>query len=130
VTSYIELQRDAQSCERWNRLHPLESPRVPFLQQAMAGQQGVFIAVSDYVRALAQTISPWMPATYSVLGTDGFGLSETRAALRDYFEVSADYIVHAALVALFQEKAISKQAMLTWVAQLHIDAEKVDPMSR
>lgn len=130
VTSYIELQRDAQSCERWNRLHPLESPRAPFLQQAMAGHQGVFIAVSDYVKALAQTISPWMPTTYSVLGTDGFGLSETRAALRDYFEVSADYIVHAALVALYREKTISKKMLSAWVAQLHINAEKIDPMSR
>lgn len=130
VTSYIELQRDAQSCERWNRLHPLASPRIPFLHQVFAGHKGVFVAVSDYVKALALTISPWMPTMYSVLGTDGFGLSETRATLRDYFEVSADYIVHAALVALYREKSISKKSLLTWIAQLHVDAEKYDPMSR
>ena len=130
VTSYIELQRDAQNCERWNRLHPLESPRTPYLQQVFADQRGVFVAVSDYVKALAQTISPWMPATYSVLGTDGFGLSETRAALRDYFEVSTDYIVHAALVALYREKTISKQCLTDWIAHLHIDTEKFDPMNR
>ena len=130
MTSYVELQRDAQSCERWNRLHPLESPRVAFLRQVFTGHQGVFVAVSDYVKALAQSISPWMPATYSVLGTDGFGLSETRATLRDYFEVSADYIAHAALVALYREKTISKQNLEEWIAQLHVDAEKYDPMSR
>lgn len=130
VTSYIELQRDAQSCERWNRLHPLDAPRLPFVQETFAGHPGVFIAVSDYVKALPLTISPWMPATYSVLGTDGFGLSETRAALRDYFEVSEDYIVHAALVSLYREKIITKRKLQEWLAQLNVDENKIDPMSR
>ncbi len=130
VTSYIELQRDAQACERWNRLHPLEVPRVPYVAQVFDEQPGVYVAVSDYVKALPQTIAAWMPDSYTVLGTDGFGLSETRAALRDYFEVSRDYIVQAALVAMFRENRLDEKTLARLSAQLQIDTEKFEPMCR
>ncbi len=130
VTSYGELQRDAQACERWNRLHPLESPLLPFVQQCFGEQAGVFVAVSDYMKALPQSIAPWMPGPYTVLGTDGFGLSETREALRDYFEISPDYIAHAALVSLYRSGELSAKAFKKALAGLRIDPDKADPMAR
>ncbi|MEX0619581.1 MAG: pyruvate dehydrogenase (acetyl-transferring), homodimeric type [Pseudohongiellaceae bacterium] len=130
VTSFIELARDAQSCDRWNRLHPLSSPREPYLQSLFAGHDGVFVAVTDYMKTLPIGIAPWMPANYTVLGTDGFGLSETRAALRDYFEISADYVVHATLVALYRDQRLKKDELVGLTAGLNIDPDKVDPATK
>ena len=130
VTSYTQLQRDAQACERWNRLHPLQESRQPYVRQCFDGESGIAVAVSDYVKALPQSIAPWMPAGYTVLGTDGFGLSETREALRQFFEISSDYIAHAALVQMFRAGSISEKALKAGCATLDVDPEKVDPLAR
>jgi len=100
VTSFNLLYRDAMEAERWNRLHPEAEPRISYLQQTLAGEQGVFLAVTDYVKALPNSIAPWIPGEYTVLGTDGYGLSESRETLREHFEISPQHIVIAALQTL------------------------------
>ncbi|NNL84202.1 MAG: pyruvate dehydrogenase (acetyl-transferring), homodimeric type [Myxococcales bacterium] len=105
VTSYAELYRDCVACERRRRTEP-NATAVPYLARALEGEAGVFVAVSDYMKVLPQSLSQWVPGELISLGTDGFGLSGTREELRDYFEVSADYIVFAALSALEAEKAV------------------------
>ena len=87
VTSYSELYRDGHACERWNMLHPAETPRVPYVTQCLKDAPGVLVAASDYVKALPDSIDRWLPRPLRALGTDGFGRSESRAALRDFFEV-------------------------------------------
>ena len=127
VTSYNELYRDAIACERWNRLHPGEPPRAAYLTQALADSDGVYVAASDHMKALPNAISPWVPGEYEVLGTDGYGVSESRDDLREYFEVNAAHIELAALTAL---KAAGNNAMevtAETVAGLEIDAAKPDP---
>ena len=89
VTSYQELYRDGHAVERWNRLHPGEKPRVPYVTQCLGGTEGVIVAASDYVKVLPDAIDRWLPRPLTSLGTDGFGRSESRAALRDFFEVDA-----------------------------------------
>ena len=130
VTSFSELQRDALACERWSRLHPLQEPRRSWLEESLRGEAGVFVAVTDYIKALPNGISRWMPKAYTVLGTDGYGLSETRAALRDYFEIDAKHIAHAALVLLLREGAINEQQWREHAALLAIDPDKPDPLAR
>ncbi len=93
VTSYQELYRDGHAVERWNRLHPGEKPRVPYVTQCFAGTEGVIVAASDYVKILPDGIDRWLPRPLTSLGTDGFGRSENRAALRDFFEVDAKFVV-------------------------------------
>jgi len=100
VTSYQELYREAHASERWNRLHPGEQPRVPYVVQCLAATDGVIVAASDYVKALPDLIGRWLPGRFTSLGTDGFGRSESRAALRDFFEMDAKTIVVATLGAL------------------------------
>src|SRR5271170_5338977 len=102
VTSYKELYVDGNECERWNRLHPSEKPRVPFLTQQLAGSPGVLVAASDYLKSLPSMVGKWMPRRLCALGTDGFGRSEGRAALRDFFEVDARFITLATLHELLQ----------------------------
>ncbi|MDP1932926.1 MAG: pyruvate dehydrogenase (acetyl-transferring), homodimeric type [Gammaproteobacteria bacterium] len=130
VTSFLELQRDAQECERWNRLHPLRTQKIPYVKSTFSNELGVFVAVTDYMKALPSSIAPWMPRAYTVLGTDGYGLSETRETLRDFFEISADYIAHAALVSLYREKIISKAVFQKDVAGVRVNTDKIDPMER
>ncbi len=100
VTSYTELARDAVTAGRWNMLHPDQPPQQSFLEQQLQGQQGPFIAASDYVRALAEQVEPFVPGGLFVLGTDGFGRSEARKELRRHFEVDAECITVAALYQL------------------------------
>ncbi len=106
VTSYKELYRDGNDCERWNLLHPGEKPRVPFVTQCLKDAPGVLVAASDYMKVLPEAIAQWMPRTLVALGTDGFGRSENREALRDFFEVDAKHIVLATLNALAKDKQI------------------------
>jgi pyruvate dehydrogenase E1 component len=130
VTSYVELAREAEACERQARLDPLgERPR-PYVEQLFAAAEGPVIAVSDYLKTLPGSIARWMPASYTVLGTDGFGVSESRPDLRDHFEVSAAHIVQAALVGLYREGRIGEQEMREQLAPLGIDADKCDPAGR
>jgi pyruvate dehydrogenase E1 component len=97
ATSWTELRRDAVACEAWNLLHPGEEPRVPYVARALADTAGPVVAVSDFMRAVPDLVSRWVPGAYTSLGTDGFGLSDTRHALRRHFHVDAESIVATAL---------------------------------
>ena len=130
VTSYLELAREAQACERWNRLHPLEEPRASYLQKLFEDTGKVFVAASDYMKSLPESISRWMGTNYSVLGTDGYGLSETRPALRAYFEINPQHIVLAALQNLAQQGFIDTDQVLAAIAEFGIDTEKTNPVER
>jgi pyruvate dehydrogenase E1 component len=127
VTSYKQLYFDGNDVERWNLLHPSEKPRVPYVTQCVAGKPGVFIAASDYVKALPNSISQWLPGHLISLGTDGYGRSESRAALRDFFEVDYRYITLATLAALSYEEKIKAEVVNQAMRDLEINPEKVNP---
>ncbi len=127
VTSYKELYRDGNDCERWNMLHPGSVPRVPYVTQALKDAPGVFIAASDYMKVLPESIGQWVPGKLVSLGTDGFGRSENRASLRDFFEVDAKHIVLATLSALAREKQIGVDVVQKALKDLDINPEKPNP---
>jgi pyruvate dehydrogenase E1 component len=127
VTSYSELYRDGHACERWNMLHPAAEPRVPYVTQCLGNAPGVMVAASDYVKALPDSIDRWLPRPVTVLGTDGFGRSDNRAALRDFFEVDARFVTLATLAALTREKQIDQSVVQQVIKDLEIDADKVNP---
>jgi pyruvate dehydrogenase E1 component len=127
VTSYKELYREGNDCERWNMLHPDATPRIPFVTQALKDAPGVLVAASDYMKVLPQSISQWMPRPLVALGTDGFGRSENRAALRDFFEVDAKHVVLATLHALAREKQLDLSVVKQAVKDLGISPEKANP---
>jgi pyruvate dehydrogenase E1 component len=128
VTSYKELYRDGHNVERWNRLHPSGQPRVPYVSSCLADATGVFVAATDYVKALPDSVSRWFPRPLVSLGTDGFGRSDSRTALRDFFEVDARLITLATLGALAREKKIKPSVVQKAVKDLDIDPEKANPM--
>ena len=130
VTSYVELAREAEACERESRLHPLQPRRKPYVESLFDTLQGPVIAVTDYIKGLPGSIARWMPASFTVLGTDGFGLSESREDLRNHFEVSSAHIVQAALVDLYRKGRISEQEMKDHLGDLGIDSNKIDPAGR
>jgi len=127
VTSYKQLYVEGNEAERWNMLHPGEKPRVPYITQCVKDSPGVFVAASDYVKALPDSISQWLPGPLLSLGTDGFGRSDNRTALRDFFEVDSRYITLAVLAALVREKKIDPTAARTAMRELEIDPEKANP---
>jgi pyruvate dehydrogenase E1 component len=127
VTSYKRLYRDGNDCERWNMLHPGEKPRVPFVTQCLKDAPGVFVAASDYMKVLPESIAQWVPRQLVSLGTDGFGRSENRAALRDFFEVDAKHIVLATLTALARDKQINPELLTAAIKDLGINSEKPNP---
>ena len=127
VTSYPELYRDGQAVERWNWLHPGEQPRVPYVTQCLRGTEGVIVAASDYVKILPGAIDRWAPRRMTALGTDGFGRSEGRASLRDFFEVDAKHVVLATLDDLAREGAIDVKVAVQAVKDLGINPEKLNP---
>jgi pyruvate dehydrogenase E1 component len=127
VTSYTELAREAEACERHNRLQPLEKPEVPYIQALFADEPGPIVAVTDYMKALPNSIARWMPETYTVLGTDGFGVSEARSDLRDHFEVCQSHICQAALVGLHGLGKLSKALLKKHCGALRIDKRKRGP---
>jgi pyruvate dehydrogenase E1 component len=127
VTSYKELYRDANDCERWNLLHPGDAVKVPFVTQTLKDAPGPFIAASDYMKVLPESLAKWVPGQLVSLGTDGFGRSENRAALRDFFEVDAKHIVLATLGALAREKKIGIDVMKKAIHDLEINPEKLNP---
>ncbi|MGF1546302.1 MAG: pyruvate dehydrogenase (acetyl-transferring), homodimeric type [Thiotrichales bacterium] len=128
VTSFSELQRDGMDCERWNLLHPEETPRAPYVTRLLRGQPGPVIAATDYIKAHADQIRGFIPARYAVLGTDGFGRSDTRAALRRHFEVNRHYVVVAALKALADEQAIAANQVTEAIRRYGIDVNKTNPL--
>ena len=128
ITSYKELYRNGHEVERWNRLHPLEPPRVPYVTSCLQDAPGVCVAASDYVKALPDSISRWFPRPLVALGTDGFGRSDSRRALRDFFEVDARHITLATLAALRQEKKLKPEVVQKAMQDLEISPEKVNPM--
>src|SRR6201987_3339131 len=127
VTSYKELYRDANDCERWNMLHPGEAANVPYVTQTLKDAQGPFIAASDYMKVLPESLGKWVPGQLVSLGTDGFGRSENRVALRDSFEVDAKHIVLATLGALAREKKIGSDVVKRAVQELGINPDKANP---
>ena len=128
VTSYKNLYWDALDTDRWNRLNPEKKPRASFLQQQTAGASGIFVAASDYLKALPEMIARHLPGPVVMLGTDGYGRSETREALRDFFEVDARHIAFAALSALAREKAIPMTTVKKARAALKIDPDRINPL--
>jgi len=130
VTSYNELYRQAEACERYNRLHPTAKPRVPRVRRLFPDASAVVVAATDYMKALPNSIARWMPDNYLVLGTDGYGLCETRAELRSWFEVSADHICHAALTGLYRAGKLDASELEARTAELEVDPEQPDPALR
>jgi pyruvate dehydrogenase E1 component len=127
VTSYQELYRDGHTTDRWNRLHPGEQPRVPYVTQCLGAAEGVIVAASDYVKALPDAIDRWLPRRLTSLGTDGFGRSEGRASLRDFFEVDAKFITAATLSALLQDGQVDAAVVQKAIKDLGINPEKPNP---
>ena len=127
VTSYTNLYKDGHAADRWNRLHPTETPRLPYVTQVTQDAPGVFVAASDYLKVLPDAIDQWLPRKLHSLGTDGFGRSESRAALRNFFEVDSRFITLATLYALMQEKQIEATLVTQAIKDLGIDTEKADP---
>lgn len=128
ITSYNELRREALHVERENLLNPNNSPKVPYVTQCLKNEKGVFIAASDYMKVLPDSIRQWIPGSFTALGTDGFGRSESRKALRDFFEVDARHIVWATLVSLSKNKQISSDVLVAAQKDLKINPKKLNPM--
>ncbi|WP_295364172.1 pyruvate dehydrogenase (acetyl-transferring), homodimeric type [Arenimonas sp.] len=126
--SFTELRRDGFDAERWNRFNPeAKSPRKAYVTECLEGRQGPAIAATDYVRAFADQIRAFVPMHYTVLGTDGFGRSDTRANLRRFFEVDRYYIAHAAIAALAAEGKMNGKDVARAIKQYKIDPEKANP---
>jgi len=128
VTSYQQLRHEALSTDRWNRLHPESEPRIPYVARVLEDIEGPFIAATDFVKTLPDMIRPWLPVQYITLGTDGYGRSDTRKALRRFFEVDPENIAIAALHALCQEGRIKAEKVSEAIRDLDIDPEKPDPL--
>ena len=127
ATSFNELGRDCQDAARWNRLNPLEEPKLPFVAQQLKGVKGPVIAATDYMKNFAEQIRPCVPGRYTVLGTDGFGRSDSRVNLRRFFEVDANHIAAAAMVDLYREGAITKAVLEKALKKYDIDGAKPNP---
>ncbi|QMV73860.1 pyruvate dehydrogenase (acetyl-transferring), homodimeric type [Comamonas piscis] len=128
--SFNELTRDGQDADRWNLLHPLETPKVPYVTAELANSTGPVVASTDYMKAYAEQIRPFIPAgrTYKVLGTDGFGRSDFRRKLREHFEIDRHYIVVAALKALAEDGKLPAQKVADAIAKYGINADKINPL--
>ncbi|MBW6479944.1 MAG: pyruvate dehydrogenase (acetyl-transferring), homodimeric type [Bacteroidales bacterium] len=127
VTSYKELYEDARETDRWNRLNPEKTPRLTYIEQCLEGDEGLCIAAHDYMKAIPMTVCRWFPGVLTVLGTDGFGRSDNRRALREYFEVDDRHIAYAALHSLHREGKLDKKTLLKAKKDFKIDNEKPNP---
>jgi pyruvate dehydrogenase E1 component len=130
VTSYTELRREALAVERWNRLHPTEPEKTPYIVQALNGSKGPIIAASDYMKSIPDQLSPWLLNRLVTLGTDGFGRSDNREHLRRHFEVDAESIAAAALSRLTRDGKYDAAKTQRAFAELKIDTEAGDPAKR
>jgi pyruvate dehydrogenase E1 component len=127
VTSYNELRREALSVERWNRLHPAEPARVPYIVRALEGAEGPIVAASDYMKVVADQLAPWLPGRLVTLGTDGFGRSDNREHLRRHFEINAPSIAAAALSRLAREGKFDAAKAAAAFGELQVATETGDP---
>jgi len=127
VTSYQELYRDGHACDRWNMLHPDQEARKPYVLQCFENLPGVFVAASDYLKVLPDSIDQWMPRRMRSLGTDGFGRSEDRQSLRRHFEVDAKFITLATLAELGHAGQLDRKVIAQAIKDLEIDPEKAEP---
>ncbi|MBI4692856.1 MAG: pyruvate dehydrogenase (acetyl-transferring), homodimeric type [Gammaproteobacteria bacterium] len=127
VTSFNELRRDGLDCARWNMLHPLETPRASYVETLLRDQPGPVVAATDYIKTYADQIREFVPNTYRVLGTDGFGRSDSRKKLREFFEVNRHYVCVAALKALADDGAIEQGVVAEAISKYGINAEKPNP---
>ncbi|STX28760.1 pyruvate dehydrogenase E1 component oxidoreductase protein AceE [Legionella beliardensis] len=127
VTSFNELRRDGLAVERHNRMHPNEAQQQSYVAQQLADCQGPVVAATDYMRLYADQIRPFVPALYKVLGTDGYGRSDTRARLRHFFEVDAKFIALAALEALIEQGSLPKSVLKDALKRYNINPDKLDP---
>jgi pyruvate dehydrogenase E1 component len=129
ATSFTELRREGMAADRWNMLHPEDAPRVPYVAKCLAQRPGPVVAASDYMKAFADQIRPFIPRerVYRVLGTDGFGRSDSRAMLRHFFEVNRYFVAVAALKALAEQGAGTAKAAAEALKKYKLDPEKPDP---
>jgi pyruvate dehydrogenase E1 component len=125
--SFNELRRNGMETERWNLLHPAQTPRKSYVEECLANRPGPVIASTDYMRAFAEHIRPYVGRRYVCLGTDGFGRSDYRVALRRFFEVDRHYVAIAALNALADEGAIPKSKVADAIAKYGIEPERSPP---
>jgi pyruvate dehydrogenase E1 component len=127
ATSYKSLREDALATERWNRLHPGQQARVPYVTSRLATVGGPVVAVTDYMKAIPDQVARWIPATFTPLGTDGFGRSDGRAALRRFFEIDEGHIVVTVLTGLVREGRLASQEVLDAIEHYGIDPESLPP---
>jgi pyruvate dehydrogenase E1 component len=127
VTSFTELRRDGIEVERWNMLHPVSEPRQAYVSECLADRDGPVVASTDYIRTFADQIRQWVPGTYHVLGTDGFGRSDYRRALRRFFEVDRDYVTVAALKSLADRGAVEPARVQAAIERYQIDPDAPPP---
>jgi pyruvate dehydrogenase E1 component len=127
--SFTELRREGLRTERWNRLHPTSKPRRSYVETCLAAQSGPVVAATDYIKAYADQIRPFVPARYTVLGTDGFGRSDYRRALRSFFEVDRHHVAVAALHSLAQDGAVEAKVVADAIRKYGIDPDKPDPVT-
>ncbi len=128
ATSFQQLRNEALDVERWNRLHPDQEQRVPYVRECLGPSAGPIIAATDYMKAVPDMVSRWIDRPYTVLGTDGFGRSDTREALRTHFEVNAEHIAYAALHGLCLDGASTPDELKRAIGDLGIDPERVNPL--
>ncbi|HEY7840684.1 MAG TPA: pyruvate dehydrogenase (acetyl-transferring), homodimeric type [Gammaproteobacteria bacterium] len=129
VTSFNELRRDGLDVQRWNLLHPEKKPRASYVEETLKAHAGPVIAATDYMKAVSDQIRPFVPRRYTVLGTDGFGRSDTRAKLREFFEVNRFYVAVAALKALADEGEVPAKTVSEAIKKYGIDPEKPNPVT-
>jgi pyruvate dehydrogenase E1 component len=129
VPSYSELRREALECERWNLLHPDQPPKKSYVAACLGDREGPFIAASDYMKVVPDQIRQWVPGKFLVLGTDGYGRSDARAALRSFFEVDYRYIVLASLKALADDSKLDRATVMECFKKFGIDPEKPSPVA-
>jgi pyruvate dehydrogenase E1 component len=129
VTSFNELRRNALETERWNHLHPESEARKSYLEQCLAERPGPYIAATDYMKIIADQVQRWMPGSFVSLGTDGYGRSDSRAALRDHFEVDRRYITVTTLKALADDDVLDQKTVAKAIQKYGIDPEKPDPVN-
>ncbi|MCC6618440.1 MAG: pyruvate dehydrogenase (acetyl-transferring), homodimeric type [Chloroflexi bacterium] len=128
ATSFQQLRNDALDAERWNRLHPDAEQRIPYVSQCLAPSEGPIVAATDYLKTLPDLIAPWVTRSYTVLGTDGFGRSDTRDALREHFEVNAAHIAYAALHGLCREGKATPDELKSAIGELAIEPDRLNPL--